>query len=337
MERAHKKPKSILVTGGAGFIGGQTVLSLLSKGERVVVLDDLSTGMIKPYHKGTRFYEGQVQDFDALCGIICRENIDRILHFAGSIRVDESLRDPLKYYDNNTNATRTLVSAAVNTKVKVLIFSSTAAVYGTTVSEKVDENHQCNPLNPYGQSKLFAEKIIQETSRSLDQPHYKYGIFRYFNVAGADHELRNGQNTLKPDHLIGRTINAALGLGEELTVYGDAYETIDGTGVRDYIHVMDVADAHVAFLGYLYDGGESGICNLGYGQGYSVLQVLKAVENIVGSPVPYKIGAMRDGEAGSVIADVNRFYTAVGWLPHHNDLNHIIATAYHWILKNRRD
>lgn len=322
------KHEPVLVTGGAGFIGGQTVLCLLDAGIEVVVLDDLSTGSFRSFHKNTEFYEGKIHDQALVKSILSKHGIRSVLHFAGSIKVDESIENPLKYYHNNTEGSRCLIETATEEGVENIVFSSTAAVYGNAEAGKpVDENLQVNPLNPYGWSKLFTERTLRDVYAAGGP---KYAILRYFNVAGADPMQRHGQFTEKPSHLIGRALDAVLGRLEKLHVFGNDLPTHDGTGVRDYIHVKDLADAHLVALSYLQKGNNPVLTNLGYGRGYSVLEVIKAVENVVGKPVPYEFVAKREGEAPSVVASTQKLAKLLKWTPKHNALEKIIHDAYLW-------
>jgi UDP-glucose 4-epimerase len=319
----------ILVTGGAGYIGGQTVLSLLELGIEVIVLDDLSTGRMRPFHEQTIFYEGNAGDEKLVKEVLYRHKITSILHFAGSIRVDESIENPLKYYGNNTEVSRALISAAVDTAVEHFIFSSTAAVYGSVRQPGlVKENYEVSPLNPYGWSKLFTERTLRDAAGAHN---ITYGILRYFNVAGADPELRHGQFAENPVHLIGRAINAMRGKAPPLQIFGGDLPTSDGTGVRDYIHVADLAQAHVAALYALQQEQKNLLTNLGYGKGYSVLEVIKAIEAVSGQKVPYEIGPAREGEAASVVADTANLNDLLQWQPLHNDLENIVASAINWM------
>lgn len=319
---------AILVTGGAGFIGGQTVLCLQDAGAKVVVLDDLSTGCMRPFHEETEFYKGEIHDQALVREIITKHGVKSILHFAGSIKVDESIENPLKYYHNNTEGSRCLIEAAAECGVENIVFSSTAAVYGNAEPGKpVDEGIQACPLNPYGWSKLFTERTLQDVC-AAGGPNY--AILRYFNVAGADPMQRHGQFMEKPSHLIGRALDAVLGRLEKLQVFGKDLPTPDGTGVRDYIHVKDLADAHLAALSYLQGTGRSLLTNLGYGTGYSVLEVINTVESVVGEKVPYEFAPKREGEAPSVIASTQRLGKTLNWTPEHNALEKIVNDAYVW-------
>lgn len=317
----------VLVTGGAGYIGGQTVLSLLDAGVQVCVIDDLSTGQMRPFHADVRFYEGRIHDEALLDAIFSEQPVKAVMHFAGSIKVDESVSNPLKYYENNTEGSRRLIDASVRAGVKDFIFSSTAAVYGATDDKPVKETASTEPLNPYGWSKLFTEQQLKDVSGVSDM---RYGIFRYFNVAGADGDLRHGQFTKNPSHLIGRSINALLENSPPLTIFGNTLPTPDGTGVRDYIHVQDVASAHVALLGTMQKRATSYLLNLGYGRGSSVLDIVGELEKEVGQSVPYEFGPPREGEAPSVVADVSGLATSLEWQPEFNDLRKMLRSAYNW-------
>ncbi len=325
-------PNSILVTGGAGYIGGQTVLSLLDLGADVVVLDDLSTGKFCDFHEQTSFYEGKIHDQGLVKRIIEKHAVKSIMHFAGSIKVDESISNPLQYYYNNTEGSRLLVDAAVNSGVEQFIFSSTAAVYGTVEQGKlVEESDATNPLNPYGWSKLLTEKLLMDVERAHG---LQYGVLRYFNVAGADTKGRHGQYLKNPVHLIGRGLDAMLGNGPELSIFGNTLSTKDGTGVRDYIHVMDLAQAHIDLLQYLNNSKCSALFNLGYGVGSSVLDVIKSIERVSGNKVPYIYADARDGEAAEVVASPKKMLNKVNWKPKHNGLDEIVSSSLSWLKKN---
>ena len=325
MLRADKKP--VLVTGGAGYIGGHAVLALQDAGIPVCVIDDLSTGKLQPFHDTVHFYEGRIHDQTLVSEVLKKHNVKSILHFAGSIKVDESVSNPLKYYENNTEGSRNLIEAAITGKVENFIFSSTAAVYGETGEGLVRETAVPAPLNPYGASKLFTEQQLKDVCAVSGM---RFGIFRYFNVAGADPEHRHGQFLENPTHLIGRAIDAMLGKSAPLTVFGRDLPTPDGTGVRDYIHVSDVVDAHLALLAHMRDTGSSYLFNLGYGQGSSVLEVVSALEKEAGRKVPLEFGAPRPGEAPSVIADISSLKSQLDWQPKFATLAQLLQSSYSW-------
>jgi len=325
----------VLVTGGAGYIGGQTVLCLLDMGIDVVVLDDLSTGRRLPFHEHACFYHGRVQDQALVEKILREHHVKSVLHFAGSIKVDESIADPLKYYENNTEGSRCLIEAAVNTAVECFIFSSTAAVYGQVSSDgPVTEETDVLPLNPYGWSKLFTERALKDVSKAKG---LQYGILRYFNVAGADPSLRHGQYLENPVHLIGRAIDAMTGKASPLSIFGDDLPTPDGTGVRDYIHVYDLAQAHLAALAFLNSTNDNLHVNLGYGRGHSVREVVKCLEEVSAISVPHNVVAAREGEAPSVVADISRVQKTLKWQPQYDNLHEIIQSALNWDQKLNSD
>lgn len=330
MVQAHSRyhvTGPVLVTGGAGYIGGHMVLSLLDNGIEVCVIDDMSTGTRRPFHEDVHFYEGRVHDEALVGSILKRHKIRSILHFAGSIKVDESVSNPLKYYENNMEGSRRLINAAVAAGVQEFIFSSTAAVYGLTGDAPVAETAIPQPLNPYGWSKLMTEQQLKDVCSVSDM---KFAILRYFNVAGADPALRHGQFLEKPAHLIGRAIDAVLGRTEPLTIFGRDLPTPDGTGVRDYIHVSDLAEAHLAVLNDVQGRGQSLLLNLGYGRGSSVLEVVRALEAEIGAAVPHRFGPPRAGEAPSVVADTQRLSATVDWAARHGSLAEILRTSYDW-------
>ncbi len=319
------KDASILVTGGAGYIGGQTVLALLDAGYSVVVLDDLSSGRISEFHKQTKFYQGAVQDPALLATVFEENSIAGIMHFAASIEVDASVKDPFAYYDNNLIATQSLLMAARSANIQAFVLSSTAAVYGD-IKEPAREDMLVNPINPYGSSKLFAERSLISACAASDMT---YGILRYFNVAGADPLGRHGSYSVKAKHLIGRCFDAVHS-GQALTIFGNDFETKDGSGVRDYISVADLAEIHVCMINYLLNGGASQTLNLGYGSGYSVFDIVDAVNAVTGKAMNINIGQRREGDPAAVIADTLRLQSVLDWKPQYNDLHDIIETAYEW-------
>lgn len=319
---------TILVTGGAGYIGSHMVWALLDAGEDVVVIDRLSTGFRWAVAPQARFYLGDVGDETVLRQVFAENAIEAIIHFAGSIVVPESVADPLSYYENNTGKTRVLMSAALKAGVNRLIFSSTAAVYGTPdAAEPVRETAPLRPENPYGQSKLMSELMLRDVAHAHD---FRYVALRYFNVAGADPQGRTGQSTDSATHLIKVACEAALGKRRSVSVYGTDYPTRDGTGVRDYIHVADLVEAHLCALAHLRRGGASLVANCGYGKGFSVLDVLNAVTRAAGRPIAIEYGPRRAGDAAFVVADASLARKELGWVPRHDDLDTIVETAIAW-------
>lgn len=318
---------TVLVTGGAGYIGSHMVLELLEAGEKVVVLDNLSTGFRWALDKRATLVEGDMGD-EALVEKVIRDNaVDAIIHFAAKIVVPDSVADPLGYYLNNTVKTRAVIATAVKTGVKHFIFSSTAAVYGTPEKMPVTEDMPTRPESPYGTSKLFTEIMLRDASFAHD---LKYVVLRYFNVAGADPQGRTGQSTPNATHLIKVAVQAALGLRDGMQVFGTDYPTPDGTCLRDYIHVTDLVRAHAAALKHLRAGGDSLTCNCGYGKGYSVKEVIDTVKQVTKVDFPVAYGPRRPGDAAAVIADPTKVKTILHWVPQHDDLTEIVAQAYAW-------
>ena len=324
---------SVLVTGGAGYIGSHAVLALLDAGWPVTVLDDLSTGFRYSVPDRAKFYEGDIGDSGLLEQIFARQDIGAIMHFAGSVVVPESVADPLAYYDNNTGKSLALIAAAVRAGVPRFVFSSTAAVYGMPEQSTVTEDTPCQPINPYGWSKLMTERMLADASAA-------HGLdvcaLRYFNVAGADPQGRVGQSTAGATHLIKVACEAALGRREQVAIYGSDYDTPDGTGVRDYIHVSDLAAAHVLALEALIDRqGRSLTMNCGYGRGFSVLDVLDAVERVNakrtgGGRIERVMQPRRPGDPAALIADPSRLRATLPWVPQYADLDTIVAHALDW-------
>jgi UDP-glucose 4-epimerase len=320
--------QKILVTGAAGYIGSHVVLALIEAGYRPVVLDNLSTGNREMVAPEAHFVEGEAGDEAAVAALIAAHDCRAVMHFAGSIQVGESVADPLKYYDNNVSTSISLLRACCRQGIEAFIFSSTAAVYQSRTDRALREDDALAPANPYGQSKLMVEQMLRDVSAAHDLRHI---ALRYFNVAGADPALRAGQCGNDSTHLIKRACQAATGTLPEIGVFGTDYETADGTCVRDYIHVSDLATAHVAALDHLLQaGGEGGTYNCGYGRGYSVLQVLDAVDRQLDAPLRRMLGPRRAGDPASLIADSTRLRQSFDWRPAHDDLDHIVATALAW-------
>lgn len=319
---------AVLVTGGAGYIGSHMAWALLDAGEDVVVLDRLSTGFRWAVPPAARFYLGNVGNRDLLAQIFAENEIDAILHFAGSIVVPQSVAHPLEYYENNTSNTRLLSAAAIEAGIRHLVFSSTAAVYGDLADDTpVVESAPTLPKNPYGQSKLMSELMLRDAAAAYD---FRFVALRYFNVAGADPAGRTGLSTDGATHLLKIACEAALGQRPGVEIYGTDYPTADGTGIRDYIHVSDLVNAHLMALSYLRDGGDPLIANCGYGRGYSVRSVLETVKRVSGNEFPVSLSPRRPGDAASVVANSARARDILGWVPRHDDLETIVKTALAW-------
>ena len=318
---------AVLVTGGAGYIGSHMVLNLADAGETVVVLDNLVTGFDWAIDGRAVYEPGNAGDIELVRGLIEKHGITEIVHFAGSIVVPESVTDPLKYYGNNTATSRSLIEAAVKGGVKHFIFSSTAAVYGMTGLAPVVETTPLNPMSPYGRSKLMTEMMLADVAAAHP---LTYGVLRYFNVAGADPQGRSGQSTPMATHLIKVACQAALGQREKMDIFGTDFETPDGTGVRDYIHVTDLIAAHALLLKHLRAGGESTTLNCAYGQGYSVRQVVDTVRKVTGVHIRADESPRRAGDPASITATGEKVRQLLGWEPKHDDLTEIVESAYAW-------
>jgi UDP-glucose 4-epimerase len=318
---------SVLVTGGAGYIGGHMVLELIDAGEKVVVLDNLTTGFRWSVPKEATLVVGDCGDQDLARSVIRKHGIKSIIHFAGSIVVPESVSDPLGYYNNNTVKSRALMEVAVAMGVKEFIFSSTAAVYGMAAEKPVTEDTPLVPMSPYGTSKLMTELMLADVARAHD---FRYVALRYFNVSGADPKGRYGQTTPRATHLIKVACETAIGKRASMEVFGNNYPTPDGTCVRDYIHVSDLAKAHAAALKHLRTGGGSDVFNAGYGTGYSVRQVLEAVKKASGIDFTVKQSPRRPGDPAAVVANSDKLRKALNWQPQHANLDEIVTQALNW-------
>lgn len=318
---------TILVTGGAGYIGSHMVLNLVDAGEKVVVIDNLSTGKDWAIHEDADLVMGDIADIHLVEQTIKQYNVDAVIHFAGSIIVPESVEDPLLYYSNNTAKTRNLLQAVVKCGVKHFIFSSTAAVYGDVAVERVFETTLKDPISPYGRSKLMTEWMLQDTAFAHD---FNYVALRYFNVAGADPKGRTGQSTPNATHLIKVANQVALGDRDYMEIYGTDYDTRDGTCIRDYIHVSDLTQAHYLALQYLRAGGASDVMNCGYGDGFTVREVLAAVKKV--SDVDFEVREVprRAGDPPIVVANSDLAKTKLNWQPDYNDLELIVKNAFDW-------
>jgi UDP-glucose 4-epimerase len=318
---------AVLVTGGAGYIGSHMVLALLDRGEDVVVLDNLSTGFRWAVPERAKLVVGDMGDTALVGRTITEHGIEAIAHFAAKIVVPESVSDPLGYYLNNTAKSRNLIEAAVAGGVKHVIFSSTAAVYGEPRTNPVGEDEPKDPVSPYGRSKLMTEWMLSDTARAHD---LRYVALRYFNVAGADPAGRSGQSTPAATHLIKVAAQSALGQRPQMEVFGTDYPTPDGSCLRDYIQVSDLADAHIVALDHLRRGGDSLTLNCGYGRGYSVLEVIQVMKRVSGVDFPVKLSPRRPGDPAAIVASADRIRAELGWAPKHDDLEGIIAQALGW-------
>lgn len=317
---------SILVTGGAGYIGSHVVLQLRARGERVVVLDDLSTGFRQAVID-TPLVVGNVGDDALVRKVLAEHRVDTVMHFAAHTIVPESVSDPLKYYGNNTCATRALLATCAANGVGQVVFSSTAAVYGMPQGDFADETSPLAPINPYGTSKLMSEWMLRDLAASSA---LRYVALRYFNVAGSDPAGRIGQSTRRATLLVKVACEAATGKRDHVSIFGTDYPTPDGTGVRDYIHVEDLATAHLAALDYLRDGGRSETLNCGYGHGFSVRDVLSSVERIAGRPLVVREEPRRAGDPPMLIAKADRIRSTLAWRPARDDLDEIVRTSLAW-------
>ena len=317
---------AVLVTGGGGFIGSHMVLSLLDSGEDVVVIDNLATGFRWAIPPQARFHQGSAGDRDLLDRVLDEHRPDAVLHFAGSVVVPESVTDPLKYYGNNTCVSRTLIEACVDHRVGRFVFSSTAAVYGMAGSVPLREDAPLAPMSPYGRSKLMTEMMLKDVSEAHP---LRYAALRYFNVAGADPQGRTGQSTVGATHLVKVACEAAVGLRDEISIFGTDYATPDGTAIRDYIHVCDLITAHRRALDHLRRGGDSITANIGYGHGYSVREVLAAVQR-AGGHFRVSEAGRRAGDPEAIVANAALARTALGWSPRFDDLDVIVRHALDW-------
>lgn len=318
---------AVLVTGGAGYIGSHMALSLLERNEEVVVLDNLSTGLRDLVPDGARWIRANVNDKRLVRKVLNDHDIDTVFHFAGSAVVPDSVEYPLRYYANNTANSRDLIEACIEVGVNHFVFSSTAAVYGASGAGAIDETSPPAPTNPYGRSKLMTEWMLADAASASD---LRYVALRYFNVAGADPLGRTGQSTPRATHLVKRACQAALGHIPQLTIFGVDYETPDGTGVRDYIHVSDLVEAHSLALDYLRAGGECSVFNCGYGRGFSVREVISAVERVSGQRLRIAECPRRPGDPPSVVADSRRLKALFGWTPRYDALEQIVEHALAW-------
>lgn len=316
----------VFVTGGAGYIGSHAVKMLGEEGFEVAVYDNLSTGKSSSVLYG-RLIKGDILDYEALKNAILEFKPDAVMHFAAKIVVPESVEKPLLYYENNTMGALNVLKAMREAKVKKFIFSSTAAVYGQPEKMPIKEDFPLSPINPYGRSKAFVEAILKDLSFAED---FDYVSLRYFNVAGADPDGKIGETKENATHLITMCVRTACGKRKKLSVFGTDYPTKDGTCIRDYIHVMDLAKAHILALNYLLDGGKSQVFNCGYGRGFSVLEVVNEAKRVTGVDFPVEFKERRPGDPAELVADSEKIRRVLNWKPKYDDLSFIIKTAFEW-------
>ena len=318
---------AILVLGGAGYIGSHTALELVKAGNEVVIADNLVTGYRKAIPEGAKFYEGDLRDSDFLDNLFHQENIDAVIHFAAYSLVGESVTNPLKYYDNNLYGTKVLLEAMVKNNVGKIVFSSTAATYGEPENIPILESDRTCPTNPYGETKLAMEKMFKWTAEAHG---LRYVSLRYFNACGADESGTIGEAHNPESHLIPLILQVPNGKRETISIYGTDYDTPDGTCIRDYIHVTDLAQAHILAVQYLNHGGESDIFNLGNGVGYSVREVIETARKVTGHPIPATETSRRAGDPARLVASSEKAKSVLGWKPVHDSLEEIIASAWNW-------
>ena len=317
----------ILVLGGAGYIGSHTALELVKAGNEVVIADNLVTGYRKAISEGAKFYEGDLRDFDFLNKLFQQEKIDAVIHFAAYSLVGESVTNPLKYYDNNLYGTKVLLEAMVKNNVGKIVFSSTAATYGEPENIPILESDRTCPTNPYGETKLAMEKMFKWTAEAHG---LRYVSLRYFNACGADESGTIGEAHNPESHLIPLILQVPNGKRETISIYGTDYDTPDGTCIRDYIHVTDLAQAHILAVQYLNNGGESDIFNLGNGVGYSVREVIETARKVTGHPIPATETSRRAGDPARLVASSEKAKKILGWKPVHDSLEEIIVSAWNW-------
>ncbi|KQL52460.1 UDP-glucose 4-epimerase [Heyndrickxia shackletonii] len=318
---------SILVLGGAGYIGSHAVYQLIDQQHEVVVVDNLQTGHKKAIHPKAKFYEGDIRNREFLRGVFEKENIDAVIHFAANSLVGESMEDPLKYFDNNVYGTQVLLEMMREFHVKYIVFSSTAATYGEPEVVPIDEEMATNPTNTYGETKLTMEKMMKWCEKAFD---LKYVSLRYFNVAGARESGEIGEDHSPETHLIPVVLEAALGKRKAITVFGNDYDTEDGTCIRDYVHVEDLIDAHLLALRYLQNGGKSDVFNLGSSKGFSVKEIIEAARKVTNIDIPAVTGERRAGDPSKLIASASKAMQILGWNPQRTMIDKIIKDAWNW-------
>lgn len=322
---------TILVLGGAGYIGSHTVYELIENGEDVAIIDNLQTGHIKAVHPKARFYKGDIRNREFLDSVFAKEKIDAVIHFAAYSLVGESMEKPLKYYENNLCGTKILLDSMVANRINKIVFSSTAATYGEPESLPILETDKTEPTNPYGETKLAMEKMFKWVGRAHN---INFVSLRYFNACGAHVSGEIGEDHAVETHLIPLILQVPNNKREHIYIFGDDYNTKDGTCIRDYIHVTDLAQAHILAVKYLRNGGNSDIFNLGNGIGFSVKEVIETARKVTGHPIPAQISPRRAGDPAKLIASSNKARKILGWKPEHAELEEIIATAWNWHKKH---
>ena len=318
---------NILITGGAGYIGSNVCNLLLDKGCNITIIDNLVTGNKELVPKEAKLVISDIADEKRVEKLIKNENFDLVMYFAGLIRVDESVKEPEKYNNYNFEKAKKFLNICFNNNLTKVIFSSTASIYGNPEKQRVLESDEANPLNPYAQSKLKLENFIKNKSQEFN---IRYVILRYFNVAGADEKLRSGLISKYSTHLIKRACEVAVGKRDKIIINGNDYDTSDGTPIRDYIHVSDLADIHLISANYLMNNGKSEIFNCGYGKGFSVKEVLENFNQVLDKKIKFEIGPRRDGDSKMIIANSDKFNKLFSWKPRFNDIKYIIKTAIEW-------
>ena len=318
---------NILITGGAGYIGSHVALAFLDKNHNVTILDNLETGYISLVPKKAKFSKGDFSDVKLLNSLFNTNKFDALIHMAAYIEVEESVLNPEKYLVNNFHKSKILFDFCASHKLKNIVFSSTGAVYGNAKENFVNEKSKTKPMSPYAESKLLAEKYLDKISHEKD---INYSILRFFNVAGADLNLRSGHICQKATHLIKIACEVAVNKKKNLTIFGDDYSTIDGTAIRDYIHVSDIADIHLESLNYILHNNKSETFNCGYGKGFTVKQVVKALNDLLDKPINVNIGPRRDGDVESLIADITKIRDTISWKPKYSKLSEILSSALAW-------
>ncbi len=317
--------KTILIIGGAGYVGSHQVKQMCDQGYTVVVVDNLNTGFIEAVDTRAIFLEGDLRDYDFMNNVFKTHKIDGVIHFAALSLVGESVEKPLEYFDNNVGGMQVLLKTMVENDVKNLVFSSTAATYGTHDLMPITEEYATNPENPYGESKLMMEQMIKWCARAYDM---NFLALRYFNVCGASLDCTIGENHNPETHLIPIVLQVPLGIRKFIGIYGDDYATADGTCIRDYIHVEDLAIAHICAIEKLFEAKQNTIINLGYGHGYSVKEIIEAARKVTGHPIPEKVTPRRAGDPAALVAQNNKAKEVLGWEPKYDDIEFIIKTAY---------